>query len=205
MKNYIWDFDGVILDSMHVRDDGFRNIFKAFPPDQVDRLMAFHTENGGLSRFVKIRFFFENIRQEKVSDKVMDEYAQQFTQIMRQALINPSLLILDTVQFIKQNFQRYNFHIASGSEQTELRYLCEQLGLASYFLSIHGSPTPKATIVKQILEQNAYDGSQTVMIGDSVNDLDAARDNGISFWGYNNPGLKQKSDKYIQMFRSQLG
>ena len=205
IKNFIWDFDGVILDSMPGRDKGFRDIFKAFPPNQIDRLITFHLENGGLSRFVKIRYFFEDIRQENISNEAIHEFAQRFSQIMRQELINPSLLIFDTIQFIKQNFQRYNFHIASGSEQTELRYLCEQLDLTSFFVSIHGSPTPKTTLVKYILEQNTYSKSHTVMIGDSINDADAARDNGISFWGYNNPGLRQISDKYIQTFSSQMG
>ncbi|HIO70318.1 MAG TPA: HAD family hydrolase, partial [Campylobacterales bacterium] len=61
VKNIIFDFDGVILDSMPIREFGFRQIFKDFPKDRVEKLIEFHRKNGGWSRFIKIRYFFENI------------------------------------------------------------------------------------------------------------------------------------------------
>ena len=57
-KNILWDFDGVILDSMKIRDEGFYEIFKSHPSDLVEKLMDFHHQNGGLSRYVKIRDFY---------------------------------------------------------------------------------------------------------------------------------------------------
>lgn len=53
-----WDFDGVIMDSMKVRDEGFKIVLKDYPSDQVEKLMEFHRNNGGLSRYVKFRYFF---------------------------------------------------------------------------------------------------------------------------------------------------
>ena len=52
-------------------------------------------------------------------------------------------LIAETVYYIKNNYKNINFHIVSGSDQNELRFLCVELGIAQYFKSIHGSPTPK--------------------------------------------------------------
>jgi beta-phosphoglucomutase-like phosphatase (HAD superfamily) len=60
-KNVIWDFDGVIIDSMPIRGQGFEEIFKDFAAVHVEELMRYHRANGGLSRFVKIRYFFEVI------------------------------------------------------------------------------------------------------------------------------------------------
>ena len=39
-------------------------IFKEFDSKLVDKLIEFHELNGGLSRFVKIRFFFEELLNE---------------------------------------------------------------------------------------------------------------------------------------------
>ena len=58
IKNIFWDFDGVIIDSMPIREFGFRRIFKDFNKEKVELLTDFHRENGGLSRFFKIRYFF---------------------------------------------------------------------------------------------------------------------------------------------------
>ena len=35
INNILWDFDGVILDSMQVRDFGFRQIFNKFDKNKV--------------------------------------------------------------------------------------------------------------------------------------------------------------------------
>jgi beta-phosphoglucomutase-like phosphatase (HAD superfamily) len=52
MKTFLWDFDGVILDSMRVRYFGFREIFKDFTKEQVYKHIEYHRTNGGLSRYV---------------------------------------------------------------------------------------------------------------------------------------------------------
>jgi hypothetical protein len=40
-------------------------------------------------------------------------------------LIKPENLILDSLNYIKNNYEKYNFHIVSGSDQEELRFLCK--------------------------------------------------------------------------------
>lgn len=193
-----WDFDGVILDSMAVRDWGFREIFKAFNKQQVEELIAYHRANGGLSRYVKIRYFYEEILNEEITEAEVLEYADCFSVLMKEELTNPKNLILDSVNFIQQNYKNYKFHIVSGSDQNELRFLCEELGLSSYFISIHGSPTPKEVLVAKILKDQAYSIESCCLIGDSINDYQAAKKNRIFFFGYNNPELKQVSNQYIE-------
>ena len=43
IKTIFWDFDGVILNSMEVRDFGFREIFKNFETTLVNKLIIFHS------------------------------------------------------------------------------------------------------------------------------------------------------------------
>lgn len=61
IKIILFDFDGVILNSNKVRECGFRKIFEDFDENKVNKLIEFHRKNGGLSRFVKIDFFFKKI------------------------------------------------------------------------------------------------------------------------------------------------
>ncbi|MEA3513002.1 MAG: HAD hydrolase-like protein, partial [Campylobacterota bacterium] len=174
IKNIIFDFDGVILDSMPIRDFGFKEIFKKYPKDLVDKFLDYHRYNGGISRYIKIRYFYEELLQKDITEDEVNHLADKFSIIMKKELINKKYLITQSVDFIKNNHTKYKLHIASGSDQVELRYLCKELGLSEYFLSIHGSPTHKNDLVKDILLSNSYKLEETILIGDSINDFNAA-------------------------------
>jgi phosphoglycolate phosphatase-like HAD superfamily hydrolase len=197
----LWDFDGVILDSMSVRDKGFELVLDHFEPEHVAQLLDFHRRNGGLSRYVKFRYFYEEILKEELSDERLAELAQSFSDIMLNELGNPDLLMADTHAFLQSAISRFRMHVVSGSDQKELRQLCDQLNLTRFFQSIHGSPTPKTELVRNLLIGHQYEPERTVLIGDSGNDLDAARDNGIAFIGYNNDKLRETADHYIEQFQ----
>lgn len=200
IETILWDFDGVILDSMSVRDWGFKEIFKEFGQDEVMRLLAFHRANGGLSRYVKIRYFFEKILLRSITNEKVLAYANAFSVLMKRQLINPDNLIEDSVNFIKLNYSKYNFHIVSGSDEEELRFLCKELDLHTYFISINGSPTPKKELVCNLIKQFNYNMKTTCLIGDSINDFEAANENSIAFYGYNNIRLKTFCKNYIKSF-----
>jgi len=199
-KNIIFDFDGVIIDSMHIRSFGFNEIFKEYDQSSVKSLLKYHNDNGGLSRFVKIKYFFNTLLNQEISEQEISIYADKYSKIMRKSLISKDIIIDETLNFIKSNDSTYNMHIASGSEDKELNYLNQTLSLDSYFLSINGSPTPKKVIVKSILKENFYKKNETILIGDSINDYDAAKANDIAFIGYNNQNLKDISEYYIDNY-----
>jgi len=45
-----------------------------------------------------------------------------------------------------------------------------------------------------------YQNSSTALIGDSINDYDAAKLNNISFYAFNNESLRPISNVYIENF-----
>jgi len=201
IKNILFDFDGVIIDSMPVREYGFRKIFQNFDTKLVDKLINYHELNGGLSRFVKIKYFYNELLNKNIEEELILQYANEFSHIMKDELINKKYLIHQTVEFIINHTQNYNLHIVSGSEQNELRYLCKELELSQYFDSIHGSPTHKNILVKKLLKKLNYDIEETILIGDSINDYEAAMVNNIDFYGYNNTKLLTLPGNYLVDFK----
>lgn len=196
----LWDFDGVILDSVPFRDAGYWHVLHEFTEEKVQKLIEFQQINGGLSRYVKFRYFFNEILGREITDEKVNELAGKYSEFMLEHLLDEHLIIDDTFEFIKNNYDVYNMHIVSGSDQKELRTICDRLHLSQYFHSIHGSPTPKTDLVAQLLEEHKYKTDRTVLIGDSINDRDAAIQNSIHFYGYNNPSLQNKSGYYIKSF-----
>lgn len=187
----LWDFDGVILDSNAVRELGFSLVLKDYPDHEVEDLLQFHRKNGGLSRYVKFRHFFEVIRKETCTDVMIEELTNDFSSFMRKELVKKDNLIRETVAFIEAYSSDLPMHIVSGSDGQELRFLCKELGLSSHFRTIEGSPTPKTDLVSGILMEYGYAKEKCLLIGDSINDFDAASANGILFMAYNNPDLNQ--------------
>ena len=197
VKNIIWDFDGVILLTEKIRIKGFEEIFSDYPRYQVEKLLSYHAENGGLSRYKKIRYFHEEILQKDITIDEINLYAKRFSEIMLKDLIDTSLLNPDWINFIHANFENYEHHIASGSDEEELKYVCEALGIHHYFRSINGSPMNKNQIVKNLKRELNASREDTVLVGDSINDHEAAQLNDITFFGYNNDRLDKPGMNYL--------
>lgn len=200
IKNIIFDFDGVILNSVPTKTEGFRKLFQNFSTDAVNKLVLYHELNGGKSRYVKIKYFFNELLHKDISEQEILEYANKYSEITKEELTNPKYIIEDTLNFIKRNHKKYEMHIASGADEKDLQYICNRLDLTKYFLSINGSPTIKPKIVKNILEVNNYKKEEVILVGDSINDCEAAKENHIEFYGYNNIELN-KFTNYIQNFK----
>lgn len=202
-KVIFFDFDGVILDSMHMRDIGFEIIAKEATKSQkiIDDFIKYHRYNAGLSRYVKIRYLYEELLGEEISETKVNAIASKFSILMKKNLTNPEHLIDETVEFIKNNHQNFILHIVSGSDHKELNFLCEELKINKYFKTIEGSPTHKNILVKDILSLYEYNTKECILIGDSITDYNASKVNNIKFYGYNNIELKNH-EEYILSFKS---
>ena len=199
IKTILWDFDGVILDSMKIKGDGFMELFKEYPESYLLELEKYHYLNGGVSRFDKIRYFYNEIIKENITKEEVEKLANKFAKIIEIKLGNKDNLIGDTIKFIKNSHKKYNFHIVSGAEHQELNNLCKNFELTQYFISIDGSPTKKDILVGNVLEEYKYKKNETILIGDAITDYNASVKNGIQFYGYNNIDLK-KFGNYIDSF-----
>ena len=147
IKTILWDFDGVILDSMKIKGDGFIELFKEYDKSYLLELKKYHFNNGGVSRFEKIKYFYNEILKKTINKKKISQLADKFGDIIEIKLSDKNNLIIETIDFIKVNYKKYNFHIVSGSEHNELNKLCDTFELTQYFKSIDGSPIKKDILV----------------------------------------------------------
>ena len=199
IRTIIFDFDGVILDSIPIKTKAFRELFSDFPKNIVDKFIEYHIQNTGVSRYEKIRYFYEDLLKKNILKTEILDYAQIFSNLTKEELIKRKYLINDTLDFIKQNYNKYNMHIASGADEQDLKYICNNLNISNYFITINGSPTKKRKIIQAILNTYDYTKEETCLIGDSINDYEAAKYNGVLFFGYNNTKLEYMNG-YISTF-----
>ena len=131
-QHIIFDFDGVLAESNEIRFDGFRKLFKSYPQDQVELLVQYAEANGGVSRYKKIIFFFNVIRKESISSKSVDDWAAQFSKLVRQDVTEASP-VKGSLEFLKKYFNHFDFAIVSSSDQKELREVCRDRGIEHFF------------------------------------------------------------------------
>ncbi len=180
MINIIFDFDGVILDSNNVKTTAFKNISKRFGEIESNELVNYHIKNGGVSRFIKIKWFVENVLQTKsevLIRNLIKEYGNEVAKSLESCSFRTDLFNL------KKKLKGTKWSIASGGKQDEIVNLLKKKLLLDIFDNgIYGSPIPKMDIVKKtILNVKPNEKNKFVLIGDSFYDYECAKKNGIKF------------------------
>ena len=175
MKEYsylFFDCDGVILNSNNIKTEAFFEVAKEFGIKKANKLVEYHINNGGISRFQKIKYFQENIifnNNKEIYKRLIKKYGE----IVKKELLKSD--ISDGIYEIRNFFPKSNFAIISGSDQTELRWVFRNLNLDYIFnLGIYGSPLNKKEIVSKIYSENKIKPN-TIFFGDSLYDYEVAK------------------------------
>ena len=92
-KNLIFDFDGVLVESNDIRIEGYRLLFQDYPENEVSQLMPYVKGNGGISRYVKIKYFFEVIRRESLEIEDLQSWANRYSKLVKEKIIHAESVI----------------------------------------------------------------------------------------------------------------
>jgi phosphoglycolate phosphatase-like HAD superfamily hydrolase len=179
---YIFDCDGVILDSNQLKIEAMKQaLFECVGAHvKICECLNYFKKNFGTSRFNHINVFVNEIlalplsERKKTYDEILCCYSSQCKSLYLKAELTPGFLV-----FIQRlSGKKY---IASGSEQNELIEVFNQRGLDIHFEKILGSPETKTNLVAGILKGMSCNA---VMFGDAISDMKAALDNSIDFIAY---------------------
>ena len=179
IKTIIFDFDGVIVESAHIKTEAFRTLFSKWP-DKVDEIVSFHLKNTGISRYVKFRHFYENILHEPYSEEIGEMLGRQFSEIILEEIKN-ACYVNGTEEFLNKHHEKFLLFIASGTPQNELEDIVSFKGINKYFRDIYGTPATKPEIVKTIMNKYKLFRKEIIFVGDAESDKKAAEENGIYF------------------------
>jgi phosphoglycolate phosphatase-like HAD superfamily hydrolase len=179
IKAIIFDFDGVLVESAGIKTEAFRKLFSK-KTDRVDEIVDYHLKNMGISRYIKFKYFYENILKEPYSEEIGEELGRQFSAIVLDE-IKKAPFVNGTIDFLERNYQKYLLFIASGTPQDELVDIVTFKGINKYFKGIWGTLATKAAIVENVFKKYVLQRNQVVFVGDAESDRAAAHDTGIYF------------------------
>ena len=63
-KTIIFDFDGIILESVDAKTNGFRLLFSKYGNQISDKVVEYHLLNTGISRYEKFKYYFKHYLKE---------------------------------------------------------------------------------------------------------------------------------------------
>ena len=182
IKAIIFDFDGVLVESVDVKTRAFAKIFEDKGKEVVRQVIDFHLKNGGVSRVNKFKHFYKEILSCSLSEKKLEELCNTFSRLVTNEVIN-SPYVNGAKEFLDSVHSKIDLYVASGTPEEELREIVRRRGMDVFFKNIFGSPRQKGEIAKTVLRQNGYSSNEVVFIGDSITDLKGAQASGTRFIG----------------------
>lgn len=196
IKAIIFDFDGVIAESVNVKTEAFAEIYRKYGPAVVQKVKEHHEANGGISRFEKFRLYHKNFLGEEIDDAKVSDLAQQFSNLVLQKIIEAPY-VRGAFEYLSSNYTKFDFFISTGTPTEEIKTILERRNLYGFFKEVYGSPEKKDTHIQKIMGKYNYDRKEVVFIGDALTDRDAARKNGIKFIGRYTTTEEIMKEKYL--------
>ncbi len=177
----LFDFDGVILESVELKKEGFAELYSSLGPEVVTYVEQYHNAHGGVSRFNKIKHFNQKF-QLPSDETTINKMADQFSEIVL-SKIKSCPFVDGALPFLKQFGYHLPLFVVSATPEAELIGIAIHLKIDCYFKGIYGSPKGKSEIIKGILTQQQLSSDTTLFVGDALTDLKAAQETGVMFLG----------------------
>ncbi len=202
-KIVFWDFDGVIKESVEVKTNAFRELFKSFGEEVMDKVTIHHVNNGGMSRFKKIPVYLSYAGIEPTED-IINEFCNNFAMLVENAVVNSDWVA--GVEKILNNEKNDNQHfvLVTATPQDEIERILNRLNIITTFSNIFGSPMTKSDAINSCLKLYNVKAEESIMIGDSIADFEASQKTGADFLLRRTPenliSMKDFTGKFINNF-----
>ena len=191
IKAVIFDFDGVLVESVDIKTKAFEKLFESEGNDIVEKVVDYHVKNAGVSRFEKIRYIYKNMLNRELSEETFDDLCQQFSHLVVDEVVNAPY-VKGAKEFLDSYSNKYSCFVASATPQDEIEEVIKRRHMQRYFKGVYGSPKKKGDIVREILAaytlehdempfNSALSPQSFVYVGDAISDYQAAKDNSIRF------------------------
>ncbi|MTD11291.1 HAD hydrolase-like protein [Acinetobacter sp. YIM 103518] len=178
---FLFDCDGVLLDSNGMKNNAFAYALRDFPMENVQPFLTFQKSNFGLSRFKAFDIFFKEFMGVKVDDNIFEKVLLDFSSYCSLNYSSQDITqgCIDLLKLL--NKLNISCYVVSGSEQTELQKVLKENGLSQYFKGVYGSPLSKIELILNILEIEKQNISNFIFIGDAKADYISAKFHEIKF------------------------
>ena len=178
-RTLVFDCDGVILNSNKIKTQAFYEATIKYGHDSAQALVAYHVDNGGISRYKKIKYFIKEILKQELDQDIYQNIISKFSKSLKDCLMHCE--VADGLIELRKQTHGSPWLIISGGDQEELREVFVERNLNQYFNGgIFGSPDTKDEIFSREI-RNGNINQPCLFIGDSKYDYEASQKAGSDF------------------------
>ena len=180
-KVLVFDFDGVLLESVNVKDEAYRDLFPDITAEQRQAVYDFHRATPGIHRRVKVERILTEVLNRPADEAIVDSALERIREIVWERLMEcPEVT---GVRAFLEDHEHLPKYVVSAAPHEELRELAEARDLTRYFRGVLGSPPGKVELLHRIVRWEGVAPTAATMYGDKITDLRAAEDVGLRFVG----------------------
>ena len=180
IKALIFDFDGVIAESVQVKTNAFAKLYSNYGKKIVAKVTQHHEENGGMSRYKKFKYYHCNFLNISLDTEEINNLADRFSNLVKHEVINAPY-VTGSLNFIKNNHTKYKQFISTGTPTNEIKYILKKRKINNYFLDTYGSPQEKVSHIENIKDKYSLRPNEMIFFGDSRSDMEAAINSKVKF------------------------
>jgi phosphoglycolate phosphatase-like HAD superfamily hydrolase len=178
----VLDCDGVILESVEAKTQAFVRLMEGYGPTAVDKFIAYHLANNGVSRFEKFAWFYRTELGREITPEQQKELGGRFTQLCYEEVL-AAPFVPGIYEFLEKQHRAMPIYVASGTPHGELNQIFQGRKLTQFFKGICGTPPGKTDLLAKIVKEEGVNPAHTLMVGDSSTDMEAAENVGTLFYG----------------------
>lgn len=175
-----FDFDGVIVESVDIKTRAFAELFEHEGNNIVEKVVEYHLNNTGVSRYEKIRHIYKEVLKRPLDNKTFQSLCDRFAGIVMDKILKAPY-VEGASEFLNEHSQKYKCFIVSATPQNEIEEIIEKRNIRRFFKAIYGAPTQKTFAVREILLDEKVSPENSVYIGDALSDYNASHDNTVNF------------------------
>ncbi|MBP7506951.1 MAG: HAD family hydrolase [Prolixibacteraceae bacterium] len=180
IKAVIFDFDGVLVESLDVKTEAFSVLFEQEGDDVVRQIKEYHLNNGGVSRFDKFRYIYSNILKKDLDDKTFNNLCSRFSVMVKEKVVSAPYVV-GAREFLDLYSKEYLCFVVSATPIDELKdIICKRL-MDGYFKEIYGAPWQKKDAIEGVTKGYNLKNHEVIFIGDALNDYEAAKSSSVNF------------------------
>jgi len=180
----IFDFDGVLVNSVVIKTNAFVFIYKEYGSGIVDKVINHHRLNGGISRYKKFEYYHNTFLNYKLNSNELDALDEKFSNYVVNKVVNCAEIV-GAHDFLKKNYKEKHLFINSATPVNEINKIVDLKRWRHYFRGVYGSPNSKVENIYNILEGAEVGEDKkhnlSIFFGDARSDYIAAVETGVEF------------------------
>lgn len=195
IKSIIWDFDGVIVDSVKIKSEAFYQMYVPYGEEVAQKALSHHLAHGGVSRFEKFKLYHREFLGIDLSEAQIKTMANEFSDLVLNK-VSAADAVVGVMDFLSDYQAKYDFFIVTGTPEDEIKEILKRRKIDDFFKVVLGSPKNKTECLNILMQEHGVGLESSVFVGDASTDLNAARNVGMKFVLRDNDDNRGQFDDY---------